>query len=261
MKDKYKNKEIVGIIPARMQSSRFYGKPLAKILGKEMIQWVYEICAGCRILKEVYVATDHEDIANFCQAKGMRFMMTSPEHLTCSDRSSEVCSQVGADFIVEVQGDEPTLLSSEIDNLIECAFSFDQFDVVIPYTEITAEEALDPNNVKVVIGPHQQALFFSRSPIPYDFKNKLPQYYKQVGLYIWSSASIRRFSQIPRGYLEKIEDSHMLRLIEHGFDARMVHSSIKTVGVDVPQQIAQAEEFLRKRQEQTAFDLNEQEKA
>ena len=251
MKDKYKNKKLVGVIPARMQSSRFYGKPLAKILGKEMLQWVYESCSGCRNLKDFYVATDHDEIANFCKAQGMRCMMTSSEHKNCTERSDEVCRRVGADFVVEIQGDEPTLLSSEVDDFIDRAFDFDQFDVVLQYTDITAEEALDPNNVKLVIGPDQKALFFSRSPIPYDFKNKAPQYYKQVGLYVWPAQSIKRFSQTPRGYLESAEDTHTLRLIEHGFDARFVHTAAKTVGVDVPDQIAQAEEFLSKRLEQT----------
>src|ERR1700743_3754548 len=106
MKDKYKNKKIVAVIPARMQSSRFYGKQLAKILGKEMLQWVYEICQGCKLLKDVYVATDHEDIRKFCEAKSIPCIMTSPEHKNCAERSNEVAQKVGAEYVVEIQGDE-----------------------------------------------------------------------------------------------------------------------------------------------------------
>jgi 3-deoxy-manno-octulosonate cytidylyltransferase (CMP-KDO synthetase) len=253
MKDKYKNKKIVGVIPARMQSSRFYGKPLARILGKEMLQWVYEICMGCQLLKDVYVATDHEDIRKFCESKSIRYLMTSPEHKNCSERSDEVCQRLGAEFVVEVQGDEPTLLAGDIDDFISRAFDFDQFDVVTQYTDITAQEAQNPNNVKLVVGDNQKALFFSRSAIPHDFKGRQPKYYKQVGLYAWPAAAIKRFSQTPKGYLENTEDTHMLRLIEHGFDARLVYTPVHNVGVDVPEDIVQAEEFLRKRQESSVI--------
>ncbi len=241
-------KKVVGVIPARMQSSRFYGKPLAKILGKEMIQWVYEICMGCKNLKDVYVATDHKDIQKFCEAKKMRYIMTSPQHRNCSERSNEVCQKVGADYVVEIQGDEPTLLSQDLDDFIEGAFTFKQFDVVTQYANITEAQAHDPQIVKLVVGPDNKALFFSRSCIPHNFKNQKPKYYKQVGLYLWPAAAIRRFSQTPKGYLESIEDTHMLRLIEYGFDVRLVYTKIDTVGVDVPENITQAEEFLRKRQ-------------
>ena len=248
MKDKYKNKKVIGVIPARMQSSRFYGKPLAKILGKEMLQWVYDICKECKLLKDVCVATDHEDIRQLCQARGMRYMMTSPEHRNCSERSDEVSQAQGAEYVVEIQGDEPTLLPQDIDGFIEKAFDFDHFDVVTQYTDISAQEALNSNNVKLVVGEDQKALFFSRSVIPHDFKNRSPKYYKQVGLYVWPATSIKKFSQTPKGYLENTEDTHMLRLIEHGFDARLVYTSVQCVGVDVPEDIELAEDFLRKRQ-------------
>ncbi len=249
MVDKYKNKKIVGVIPARMQSSRFYGKPLAKILGKEMIQWVYEICKGCKLLKDIYVATDHEDIQKFCASKAIPYLMTSPEHKNCAERSNEVCQRLKANFVVEIQGDEPTLLPADIDDFVNRAFDFDQFDVVIQYTDITAQQAQNPNNVKLVVGAGQKALFFSRSAIPYDFKGRLPKYYKQVGLYVWPADSIKRYSQTPKGYLETAEDTHMLRLIEHGFDARLVYTAAQSVGVDIPEDIAEAEDFLRKRHE------------
>jgi 3-deoxy-manno-octulosonate cytidylyltransferase (CMP-KDO synthetase) len=249
MKEKYKNKKIIGVIPARMQSSRFYGKPLAKILDKEMLQWVYDICKGCRLLKDVCVATDHEDIRRLCEARGMRYMMTSPDHKNCAERSNEVCQKSGAEFVVEVQGDEPTLLAQDVDDFIDRAFDFDQFDVVTQYTDITVQEAQNPNNVKLVVGPGQKALFFSRSVIPFDFKGNSPKYYKQVGLYVWTADAIKKFSQTSKSYLESIEDTHMLRLTENGFDARLVHTAIKSVGVDVPEDIAQAESFLRQRQQ------------
>lgn len=252
MLDKYKNKKIVAVIPARMQSSRFYGKPLAKILGKEMIQWVYEICQGCTLLKEVYVATDHEDIKAFCIAKKIPYMMTSDLHRNCAERSDEVAQKVKADYIVEVQGDEPTLVSQEIDDFVSKAFDYEHFDVVTQYTPITLEEAKNPNNVKLVVGHEGRAVFFSRSVIPFDFKGKNPAYYKQVGLYVWPATVLERYAKTPKGYLENCEDTHMLRLIEYGFDARLVKTEAKSVGVDIPSDIAMAEEFLRNRDKKTA---------
>ncbi|MDE2028836.1 MAG: 3-deoxy-manno-octulosonate cytidylyltransferase [Candidatus Omnitrophica bacterium] len=247
MLDKYKGKKTIGIIPARMESSRFYGKPLAKILGKEMIQWVYEICMGSKLLKDVCVATDHEEIRKFCEAKGMRCVMTLSQHKNCAERSNEVCQKVGADFVVEVQGDEPTLLPEHLDDFIDRAFDFEQFDVVTQYADITAEEARDPQNVKIAVGPEGRALFFTRAAVPHDFKNRQAKYYKQVGLYVWPAASLERFSRTPKGYLESLEDTHMLRLIENHFDARLVHTTVDNVGVDIPEHIKQAEEFLARR--------------
>jgi 3-deoxy-manno-octulosonate cytidylyltransferase (CMP-KDO synthetase) len=249
MKEKYKNARIVGVIPARMESSRFYGKPLARILGKEMIQWVYEYCMKSRLLKDVYVATDHEDVRRFCEVNGMRCLMTSSAHRNCSERSDEVCQKVGAEYVVEIQGDEPTLRPEDVDDFINRAFDHDRFDVVTQYARISEEEAKDPQDVKIAVGNEGKALFFSRCPIPYNFKDRQPNYYKQVGLYVWPAEAIRRFSQTPKGYLETIEDTHMLRLIEYGFDVRLVSTDIETVGVDVPENIAEAEDFLRKRQE------------
>ena len=248
MRQEYENKKVVGVIPARMASSRFYGKPLAKILGKEMVQWVYEICAGCRSLKNVYVATDHEDIRKFCEQNKMRYLMTSPAHKNCSERSNEVCRRVGADFVVEIQGDEPTLLPADIDDFVNRAFDYPSFDVVTEYAEITEEQAHDPHNVKIVIGQDGKALFFSRCPIPYNFKDRQPKYYKQVGLFVWPAAAIQRFADLPKSDLENIEDTHMLRMVENGFDIRLVRTAINNVGVDVPEDIPEAEKFLKKRQ-------------
>lgn len=259
MLSKYQNKKTIAVIPARMQSSRFYGKPLAKILGKEMLQWVYEICTASNFLKEVYVATDHDDIRRFCEEKHIPCVMTSPEHKNCAERSNEVCQKVKAEFVIEVQGDEPTLLPQDVDSFIDQAFDFEQFDVVTQYTRISQEEALNPNAVKLVVGPGQKALFFSRCPIPYNFKVKNPDYYKQVGLYVWTADALKRFSATPTGYLERAEDTHMLRLVESGFDGRLVETKISSVGVDVPDDIAQAEEFLRRRQQSSLTGVKSRE--
>ena len=245
-----KDKKTVGVIPARMASSRFYGKPLTRILGKEMLQWVYESCAMSRRLKEVYVATDHEEIENFCRARNINCLMTSADHKNCSERSNEVARRMGADYIVEIQGDEPTLLPSDIDSFLDEAFGYEEFDVVIQYAEISPEEAKCPHSVKIAKGSAGQALFFSRSAVPYNFKSRDMKYCKQIGLYLWKAQSLRRFSELPKCELEYIEDTHMLRLVDNGFDVKLVKSPQAVYGVDVPEDVPIAEECLRTRANQ-----------
>lgn len=239
------HKKIVGVIPARMASTRFYGKPLAKILGKEMIKWVYENSRASSILKELYVATDHVEIEEFCKREKMPCVMTSSLHKNCSERSNEVCQRFGADFVVEIQGDEPTLTSADIDDFINKAFEYERFDVATQYTDLTFEQAKDEHNVKLVVDKNSRALFFSRCPIPYNLKSQPVRYYKQVGLFLWPAEAIKRFSETPKSYLESIEDTHMLRLIENHFDVLLVYTPKYTVGVDVAEDIKEAEGFLK----------------
>jgi len=239
---------IVGVIPARMASSRFHGKPLAPILGKPMLQWVYEAARESVLGEKITVATDHVDIESFCQSAGIPVMMTSDQHKNCSERSDEVCHRLKTDYVVEIQGDEPLILSKEIDDFVIGAFKFKDFDIVTQYTDITAEQAENPHHVKLVMGPGSKALFFTRASLPYNFRH-VPgiRRFKQVGLFCWKAASIRRFCETPVSELEKIEDTHMLRLIENGFDVRLVYTPKFAVSVDMPGDVPLAEDSLRQR--------------
>ena len=236
--------KMIGVIPARMHSSRFYGKPLAKILGKEMILWVYENSRQSARVKEIYVATDHEAIASFCEKESVPFVMTSPAHKNCSERSNEVSQKVGADLVVEIQGDEPILPASEIDAFIDQSLRLPSFDVVLLGAEAPLDEAGNPNVVKMVKDAAGRLLYFSRSPIPMNFKSKPARYYKQVGLYLWKAEALKRFSALPVGYLEGIEDTHTLRLVEQRFDPRIVITDHPTIGVDIPGDIQKVENYL-----------------
>ncbi len=237
--------KIIGIIPARMQSSRFYGKPLAKILGKEMVLWVYEHCKGISVLNDIYVATDHEEIAAFCSSKDIPYVMTSSEHKSCCDRTNEACQQIGADIVVEVQGDEPTLTGEEIGKFIDKTLDEEKFDLSILYTDVPAEEVNNPNIVKLVVNGKSRAIYFSRSPIPHNFKSKPVNYYKQIGLYLWRSEVLKRFAETPIGPIETIEDTQVLRMVENDFDTLMVYTPHDTIGVDHPEDIKKAEAFLK----------------
>lgn len=241
----YNNKPIVGIIPVRMSSSRFYGKPLAKILDKEMVLWVYEHSKESRLLDDIYVATDHSEIKEFCERKGIRCILTSPNHKCCSDRTNEACQLVNADFVLEIQGDEPTLMAEDMDMFIEKSFDTNIL-ISILYTDLAPIEVNNPNIVKLVFDNQSKALFFSRSPIPNNFKSKKVNYYRQIGLYFWSSELLKVFSETPIGTLEMIEDSHTLRFVENHYDVLMVYTSSNPVGVDLQKDIKKAEKYLKR---------------
>ncbi len=239
---------LIGVIPARMGSSRFFGKPLAKILGKEMIGWVYENVTSCSMLKEVYVATDGEEISEYCERQGIPCVMTSPDHKNCSERSNEVCRKVGGDLVVEIQGDEPTLEGETIDAFIRDSLKSD-FDVAVAYAEISPDDAKSAHTVKVAMDHRSRALFFSRSPLPCNFKEKDGvRYYGQVGLYLWKASALERYAATEPSDIEAIEDTHMLRLVVDRFDALMVQVDYAPVGVDLPEDIHYAESYLKKRE-------------
>ena len=238
---------VIGVIPARMASSRFFGKPLAKILGKEMIGWVYENAASCSTLDEVYVATDGEEISEYCKRQGIPCVMTSPDHRNCSERSNEVCRKVGGDFVAEIQGDEPTLEGDAIDAFIQESLESD-FDVALAYAEISPVDAENAHIVKVAMDHRSRALFFSRFAIPHDFKGrKNVSYYGQVGLYLWRAAALERFAATEPSDLEVAEDTHVLRLAVNHFDSLLVQVDHAPVGVDVPEDIHHAESYLKQK--------------
>lgn len=230
-----------------MSSSRFYGKPLATICGKAMIKWVYEHCKDASVLSDVFVATDHQDIATYCDTHDIPFFMTSTDHKNCAERTNEICKKLGSDLIVEIQGDEPTLSGKDIDGFVERSNEIQDYDVTMLYTDLPAALAKNSHIVKLVFDKNSRALFFSRCPIPLNFKSRAVKYYKQIGLYLWCAGALEKFSSSPPGYLEKTEDTHMLRLIEYHFNAFVIYSPKDMVGVDVPDDIAKAEDHLKVR--------------
>ena len=240
----YKKKSIVGIIPVRMSSSRFYGKPLAKILNKEMLFWVYEHSKESKLLDDIYVATDDSEIEKFCINNNIKCVLTSPKHKCCSDRTNEACHIINAKFVLEIQGDEPTLMAEDMDIFIKKSFDSES-QISILCTDLDYNEINNLNVVKLVFDKESKALFFSRSAIPNNFKSKVVNYYKQIGLYFWSAEMLKIFSETPIGTLEKIEDSHTLRFIENHYDVFMVYTANDTIGVDLPQHIKAAEDYLR----------------
>lgn len=234
----------IGVIPARHGSTRFPGKPLAMIAGKPMIQHVYENVKKSSELDDVVVATDHEEIKQAVEAFGGKAVMTKKDHETGSDRIAEVTSQIEGDFFVNIQGDEPLIHHNLIDALVATAREAGNA-VVTAKTQIKDEQDVaNPNVVKVVTGNNNNALYFSRSPIPYNRAQKDVTYYKHLGIYAYPKAVLNEFVKLPQSKLEELEMLEQLRLLENGYTIKVVETTYDAVGVDTPEDIEKVEQIL-----------------
>jgi 3-deoxy-manno-octulosonate cytidylyltransferase (CMP-KDO synthetase) len=226
------NKKIIGVIPARYNSSRLPGKALRAIAGKPMIHWVYENARRSQSLSELLVATDSSEIHKSCEGAGIPVMLTG-EHPSGGDRLYEVLTRTDADIYVNIQGDEPTLKPEHIDLLLHPLLNRRDAQVSTLKVRIGADEALEPNAVKVVTDVDGKALYFSRHPIPYDRdKTGASHYYKHIGLYAYTRDALIRFHQLPQSSLELSEKLEQLRLIENGIAIYVAETEFDTVGVD-----------------------------
>lgn len=224
----------VVIIPARMASTRLPGKPLADICGRPMIEWVYRRTASARGIDSVLVATPDVEIAEAVAAFGGTAVMTSDEHRSGTDRVAEAAAGLeDVDIVVNVQGDEPMIMPEAVESLIAPLEAAEAPDITSLMREITAEEAADPNLVKVVVDLSGRALYFSRSMIPY-LRNKVPELkiWGHVGIYAYTVRTIRAFSRLQPTPLETAESLEQLRAIENGWRIRMVETSFTPIGVD-----------------------------
>lgn len=240
----------LGLIPARHAASRFPGKPLAKIRGLPMVQWVWEGARRSRRLRDVWVATDDERIAEACAGFGAHAVMTRPDHPTGTDRLAEVARGVDDDVIVNVQGDEPLIEGFVIDAAVAAL----EADPAAPMATVVhpAEPgaADDPNRVKVVVDRHDRALYFSRSPIPARRAGQAdPAWLQHVGLYAYRRDFLLRFVDLPPTPAEQAEALEQLRALEHGHPIRVAHvAGWRGVAVDVPGDLERVEAALRARE-------------
>lgn len=245
--------KFIAIIPARYASTRFPAKPLALLGGKPIIQRVYERVAS--VIADTIVATDDERIKTAVEAFGGRVVMTSTHHRSGTDRCFEAFTIAGADsdVVINVQGDEPFIDPSQLRSLMAC-FDDPTTDIatlVKPFTPEMGIEALrNPNSPKVVVGANQQALYFSRSVIPYlrgiDEAEWLNHhtFYKHIGLYAYRADVLRRISAMAPGRLEQAESLEQLRWLEAGLAIKVGETDIETIGIDTPEDLARAEAFL-----------------
>jgi 3-deoxy-manno-octulosonate cytidylyltransferase (CMP-KDO synthetase) len=238
--------KITAVIPARYASTRFAGKPLADILGKPMIQWVYERTVRASLVSETIVATDDERIAAVVRRFGGRVEMTSADHETGTDRLAEVASRLDAELIVNVQGDEPLIEPAMIDGAIAPLVADSTIPMGTLMARITSRDDLEnPNIVKVVTDGAGCALYFSRSPIPHlRDEGGMPDeaalvaghypFFRHIGLYVFRRDFLLNFARLAQTPLEKMEKLEQLRALEHGFRIRVEETRHDSIGVDTP---------------------------
>ena len=240
---------IVGIIPARWASTRFPGKPLALIAGKPLIQHVWEQCSRAKKLDRIIIATDDIRIAQVAQGFRAEVSMTRADHPSGSDRLAEVAKKlVNAQAIINIQGDEPLIDPALIDRLARALSIRNAPEMVTAATIITDPLALDnPNVVKVVLAKNGDALYFSRSCIPYQRDpGAAPAVYRHQGIYGYQRNFLLRFVRWPQSALEKVEQLEQLRALENGARVRVLITQEEAQGVDCPEDVAVVERALKK---------------
>lgn len=237
--------KFAAIIPARYSSERFPGKPLALLQGKPVIWHVYMNVRKSNLFDQVIVATDDKRIADAVQAFGGICKMTSPHHLSGSDRVAEAAIDLDCDVIFNVQGDEPMIETAVLAKLKDL-FKEPEVQVASLMTPITdTEELNNANLVKVVTDYKMNALYFSRSPIPYNRDGKSDvKYFRHIGVYAYCRQTLLDFVKLEPGKLEQAEKLEQLRFLEHGIPIRMAITSYHGIGIDTPEDLAAAEKLL-----------------
>jgi len=235
-------KQAVGIIPARYGSRRFPGKPLAAILGKPMLQWVYERACSARSLSRVIIATDDERILSASKAFGAEAIKTSTSIVSGTERAAEVARDIDSQIIINIQGDEPLIKAEMIDSLVEALKedSLPMATLVLKTRDLTLHK--DKNIVKVVIDEQGFALYFSRSPIPFQASD---YFWQHIGIYGYQKTFLLRFSRLPASRLEKAEDLEQLRVLENGFRIKAIETLHSSLSVDTPEDIIKVEKKIK----------------
>ncbi len=230
--------KIIGIIPARMESTRFPGKPLKKIKNKAMIDFVYENATKNQLLDDVYIATCNKEIAEHCKLKNYKFVMTSTKHKRASDRCAEALKKIENlkkikyKIIVLIQGDEPMLNKNMITEALNPLIKNNKIQISNLIYKLDKDEYINKNVVKVVFDKDLYALYFSRSPIPYtNTKNKIVAY-KQIAIIPFRKNFLFKYLRMKETNLEKIESVDMMRVLENGYKVKLVKTKYNTYSVD-----------------------------
>ena len=238
---------IVGVIPARLASTRLPRKVLRNMAGEPMLAWVYRAAKACPALDDVIVATDSAEVQQLCDQHGWRCIMTSPDLPSGTDRLYAVSRVVDADIYVNIQGDEPLLLPDHITAIL-ALFTSPNVDVTTPKVHCTPEDIANPNAVKVVTAIDGRALYFSRATIPFDRDGTgNVTYWKHLGLYAYRRAALERFAALPPSGLELSERLEQLRLLENGISIYVGEAEGDTIGVDTEDDLLRVEAILRGR--------------
>lgn len=236
----------IGVIPARLASTRLPRKMLREISGKPLIGVVYDAVRSSSLLADVIIATDSEEIMAVCQMHHWNARMTSPDHRSGTERVHEISCRESADVYINIQGDEPLVRPEQLASLLQVM----QNNVAEVGTLMTPAASVDipnPNAVKVVVDRTCRALYFSRATIPFDRDKSQPHYFKHLGLYAYKKAALDRFVTLPESYLEKAERLEQLRFLENGIPIYVAETPHDSIGVDTEDDLQRVIQILEKR--------------
>lgn len=236
--------KILCVIPSRIRSTRLPRKPLLPIQGKPMIQWVYENALRCKILSDVIVATDSEEIADVIKKIGGKVEMTDPDLPTGSERVAAVAERhPDMDVVINLQGDEPFIKPKMLQQLVSPYLSGEMPEMTTLAYPLEKEKVNEPGAVKVITDVHGNAIYFSRSPIPYYRTNQQAPVYHHMGLYAFRRDFLMLYKTLPPTPLEKTELLEQLRVLEHGYKIRVCLTEEKTLEINTPEEYEQAQKF------------------
>ena len=238
------------MIPARYGATRFPAKLMQDLCGKPVIVHTYQRVADTNLFDQVYVVTDDDRIENAIREVGGKVIRSQKEHNSGSDRLAEASKDLEVDIIVNVQGDEPFTDKENLQKVIDIFANDPQQNIAVAslMERIThPDDIANPNNVKVVVNKFNEALYFSRSVIPFprDTNTKVP-YYKHIGIYAYRKDALQQFTQLPPSLLEETEKLEQLRYLENGFKIRLAVTDIPTIGIDTPEDLEKARKRLSK---------------
>jgi 3-deoxy-manno-octulosonate cytidylyltransferase (CMP-KDO synthetase) len=239
--------KVIAVIPARLASTRLSRKMLRQIAGQTLIARVYDGVRSSPLLEDVIVATDSDEILQVCRQHGWNARITSATHRSGTERVREVSESVAADVYLNVQGDEPLTRADHIAVLIDL-MKDPNVQVGTLKTQASAEDANNPNAVKVVTDRDGRALYFSRATIPYDRDGARPGYFKHLGFYAYRKPALDLFCALPESLLERSERLEQLRFLENGIPIQVGETPYDTVGVDTEDDLRRVEEILTRRE-------------
>lgn len=237
---------IIGVIPARYGSTRFPGKPLAELKGKKILQWVVEGARTSQRLSKIFVATDDSRIYDFCKKIQVDVLMTDVDCATGTDRIYQATKNLNFDHVINIQGDEPMISKDYIDPLAQSFLADANLSMATLACDLTAEDLHNLNAVKVIINQSNEAVYFSRFPIPFSrepFSSDLAM--KHIGMYGFSKKFLERFCATPQSALEKAESLEQLRALYLGVRIKVLRVNKPTYGVDTPEDLQKLEALLK----------------
>lgn len=243
--------DAIGIIPARYGSTRFEGKVIKDLCGKPVIQHVYERAKKAKLLDDLIIAADDDRILEKVKIFGGKSVFTSKDHSTGTDRLTEVVNQMDVRIVVNIQGDEPLINPLVIDDLVRAMLDDPSLAMAtVVKKSSSAEEFKNRDVVKAILNEKNEAIYFSRSPIPtlLDFSEPGAYFYKHIGIYAYNKDFLFTFKKLPASYLEKHERLEQLRALEHGYRIKAIETPFETVGIDTPEDLSLARQILAKEQ-------------